>query len=68
MLHSVEYWKKRLETMKDFGIRLRHVDDILLKFPEDYLQLREEIQKALKQNHLNLLYCRQEIATIKECD
>ena len=66
-LQSIEYWKKRRDTFKEFGIRMKHVEDMLRNYPEDYTALREELIKAIKQNYLNMQYCHQEIETLQLC-
>lgn len=65
-LQSPKYWRRRLLDVKEFGIRCKHVKDLLKKHPDDYQNLRNELDRALKQNHLNLLWIRQEIQTRQE--
>lgn len=65
-LQSPKYWKRRLLDVKEFGIRCKHVKDLLKKYPYDYHDLRNELDRALEQNHLNMLWIRQEIKTRQE--
>lgn len=65
MIPPVDYWYKRLDVMKEFASTLQDLEIKLALYPDDYLQLRKENQKALNQTKINIQYIKQEIATIE---